>query len=122
MSSRVENQGSGTPIVAPTSSDEVSAFNRWLKELEAGYRAAATEQLNFAADGLVVVTGLSSIVSPNKSGFGLDVGVLVVPVRVLPAPLSPAASSEFSLVSVLSASGEAILWRRVPGQANFTGS
>lgn len=50
MSSRVENQGSGTPIVAPTSSDEVSAFNRWLKELEAGYRAAATEQLNFAAD------------------------------------------------------------------------
>ncbi|CAN7113973.1 unnamed protein product [Brassica rapa subsp. narinosa] len=57
-------------------------------------------------------------VYPNKSDCGIVVGVLVVPVRVLralvrrfrrfgAAPLSSAASSELSLVSLLSAGGRA---------------
>ncbi|WZZ85808.1 hypothetical protein YC2023_114387 [Brassica napus] len=69
---------------------------------------------------LVDVAGYQLLVSPNKSGCGLDVEVLVVPVRGLQAlvrwfrhfgaaPLSSAASSEFSLVSLLFAGGRALL-------------
>ncbi|KAF2572455.1 hypothetical protein F2Q70_00001108 [Brassica cretica] len=72
------------------------------------------------SERLVDVAGYQLLVSPNKSGCGLDVEVLVVPVRGLQAlvrwfrhfgaaPLSSAASSEFSLVSLLFAGGRA-LW------------
>ncbi|WZZ18033.1 hypothetical protein YC2023_111122 [Brassica napus] len=74
----------------------------------------------FIVQRLVDVAGYQLSVSPNKSGCGLDVEVLVVPVRGLQAlvrwfrrfgaaPVSSAASSEFSLVSLLSAGGRA-LW------------
>ncbi|KAL0672202.1 hypothetical protein Bca4012_000182 [Brassica carinata] len=67
---------------------------------------------------LVDVAGYQLLVSPNKSGCELDVEVLVVPMRGLQvvgfrhfgaAPLSSAASSEFSLVSLLFVGGRA-LW------------
>ncbi|KAH0887732.1 LOW QUALITY PROTEIN: hypothetical protein HID58_050161 [Brassica napus] len=89
----------------------------------------------FIVQRLVDVAGYQLLVSPNKSGCELDVEVLVVPVRGLQyhgafeiqeggaevavcvrwfrrfgaAPLSSAASSEFSLVSLLFVGGRA-LW------------
>uniref|UniRef100_M4CTJ9 Uncharacterized protein n=1 Tax=Brassica campestris TaxID=3711 RepID=M4CTJ9_BRACM len=85
-----------------------------------GYPLLVVSPSPFIVQRLVDVAGYQLSVSPNKSGCGLDVEVLVVPVRGLQAlvrwfrrfgaaPVSSAASSEFSLVSLLSAGGRA-LW------------
>ncbi|CDY58432.1 BnaC03g71180D [Brassica napus] len=83
-----------------------------------GYSLLVVSPSSFIVQRLVDVAGYQLLVSPNKSGCELDVEVLVVPMRGLQvvgfrhfgaAPLSSAASSEFSLVSLLFVGGRA-LW------------
>ncbi|KAF2535505.1 hypothetical protein F2Q68_00019319 [Brassica cretica] len=96
----------------------VKLMSLWFSELVARAGQCGLSSFYRAASG--GCGGYQLLVSPNKSGCGLDVEVLVVPVRGLQAlvrwfrhfgaaPLSSAASSEFSLVSLLFAGGRA-LW------------
>ncbi|CAN6973437.1 unnamed protein product, partial [Brassica oleracea var. botrytis] len=111
--------GGGAPVIV-----DPSGVSCWCRRqvpsfsVGAGLLVAWRCRSSFIVQRLVDVAGYQLLVSPNKSGCELDVEVLVVPMRGLQvvgfrhfgaAPLSSAASSEFSLVSLLFVGGRA-LW------------